>query len=370
MVPRAVEEMNTGFVGILTSTVNLRHNEVVCGIMADVMCLIEIGMRYEESPKDSLDMVCLNVVSGRHMGIIKYLFEVTQMFVFTNENVSLHMCLSEQLYPVVTTVLTANRHVNMHMNVDWLILITRLTTARTKSNVAVMMGVSMEPSEILQVMSTMDVLVSILVSISNPVTMISISNAMRERRMVMETVLASDPDRVIARVRNAVIDTKSGKIRTLFRQEPECTARMVNAMTYMIRPMNLRRMCFDCRMMHMFSTMLLRILRNVDAAVTVDVGVDWSESFAENITIGLDEYDNPIYTIIILIVMSLSNDIMAALERLATVPVRVGERDSILINAGKLDDLVGVYEDLYTVTHTIWRNLPDPPDCERVHVIV
>ncbi|OAP53935.1 hypothetical protein AYL99_11815 [Fonsecaea erecta] len=73
--------------------------------------------------------------------------------------------------------------------------------------------------------------------------------------------------------------------------------------------------------------------------------------------------------------MSLSNNIIAALKRLATVPVYVGERqtidtDSILISPGKLDDLVGVYESLYAFTHTIWRNLPDPPDCERVYVIM
>ncbi|KIW76821.1 hypothetical protein Z517_09265 [Fonsecaea pedrosoi CBS 271.37] len=132
MIPTTVEEMNTGSAGILTSKTNPSHSEVVCGIMADIMCLIEIGMTYEKSLGDSFNMICLNVVSGRahghHQG---------------------HMCLSEQLYPVATTVLMANRHIN----IDWPIRIARLTTTRAGSNVVIMTSVSMEPSDALQMMN-------------------------------------------------------------------------------------------------------------------------------------------------------------------------------------------------------------------------
>src|ERR1700744_2882400 len=74
--------------------------------------------------------------------------------------------------------------------------------------------------------------------------------------------------------------------------------------------------------------------------------------------------------------MSLSNTIVAALKRLATVPVYVGEStddghgldsDQPLEAGRARGDLPGPVR---VYAHTIWRNLPDPPDCERVYVII
>lgn len=73
--------------------------------------------------------------------------------------------------------------------------------------------------------------------------------------------------------------------------------------------------------------------------------------------------------------MSLTNTIIAALEEVALVPVYVGERqrfgeDSILISSIKLDELVGIYTDLYEFSHKAWRNLPNPPECEKTFVFM
>lgn len=53
------------------------------------------------------------------------------------------------------------------------------------------------------------------------------------------------------------------------------------------------------------------------------------------------------------------------MKRFSKLPVYVGAResmytDSISISPVKLDELVDMYEKMYTFTHTIWRNLPNP----------
>jgi len=73
--------------------------------------------------------------------------------------------------------------------------------------------------------------------------------------------------------------------------------------------------------------------------------------------------------------MSLTNTIIAALKRIALVPVYVGERqnvgeDSILISSIKLGELTQMYSDLYQFSHKAWRNLPTPPECESTFVFM
>ncbi|KAH0829984.1 hypothetical protein FOPE_10829 [Fonsecaea pedrosoi] len=74
--------------------------------------------------------------------------------------------------------------------------------------------------------------------------------------------------------------------------------------------------------------------------------------------------------------MSLNNDFVAPLKRLATVLVYVDERqatdtDSILISLRKLDDLVGVYESLYAFhAHHLTQPAADPPTARRCTVII
>lgn len=73
--------------------------------------------------------------------------------------------------------------------------------------------------------------------------------------------------------------------------------------------------------------------------------------------------------------MSLSNSVVSELKRFSNVPVFVGSResttaDSISISPVKLDELVTIYPKIHTFTHTIWRNLPSPPDCEPAFVIM
>jgi hypothetical protein len=73
--------------------------------------------------------------------------------------------------------------------------------------------------------------------------------------------------------------------------------------------------------------------------------------------------------------MSMNRNIIESLRSIAKVPVYLGEREamsgqSILISQVKMSEVVAMYKGLYEFTHKAWRNLPPPPDCEAVFVII
>lgn len=73
--------------------------------------------------------------------------------------------------------------------------------------------------------------------------------------------------------------------------------------------------------------------------------------------------------------MSIATTIVEQLKKFAKVLVYVGERasmneKSISVNPVKLDELVSTFGKIYASTHTVSRNLPKPPDCEAVFVMV
>ncbi|KAK6436900.1 hypothetical protein LTR95_006904 [Oleoguttula sp. CCFEE 5521] len=75
------------------------------------------------------------------------------------------------------------------------------------------------------------------------------------------------------------------------------------------------------------------------------------------------------------ITMSISNAVISALKSVSNVPVFVGQREittetSILLSSVKLNELLGMYQELYAFSHSAWRNLPTLPDCESVFVLM
>lgn len=73
--------------------------------------------------------------------------------------------------------------------------------------------------------------------------------------------------------------------------------------------------------------------------------------------------------------MSMGADVVAHLKRVSNVPVFVDERESsagpsILISSMKLGDVVSISSTLYRFTHEVWRNLPSPPENERMFVLM
>lgn len=81
---------------------------------------------------------------------------------------------------------------------------------------------------------------------------------------------------------------------TLYRQPIDHTPSMVSSITNRIRPMNLKRMYYDCRMVQMMVTPVVYALRNRIMTANPTDDKDWSESYAEIITIDPTEYKAPI----------------------------------------------------------------------------
>ena len=68
-------------------------------------------------------------------------------------------------------------------------------------------------------------------------------------------------------------------------------------------------------------------------------------------------------------------EMMTVLRRIANVPVHanvkpVSDENSIMISTMKMNELVGMYKQLYQFTSTVWKNLPPTIDYEPVFMIV
>lgn len=112
---------------------------------------------------------------------------------------------------------------------------------------------------------------------------------MRKRDMVGEMMLISDPS-CNMRITDSITSYCGNKPRVLRRHPIEYTNGFLNSITNMIRPMNLGEMCFDCRMMSSFASALLTAVGHRDVCPTQCENQQWTQSFAEIITIDPYEY--------------------------------------------------------------------------------
>ncbi|KAK5405221.1 hypothetical protein LTR06_008916 [Exophiala xenobiotica] len=127
-------------------------------------------------------IVCTNVRSRTHFGMVKFVFEV--------------MC-------------------------------TKL--AHADSNITVMMNKFETLNDTEKLLPIADINISITASLSEPKMMYAFSQAARDRKVVMEMGMLSDPKLSILRVGNAPWDEHSTTYRTLFRSPLEATDRILSS---------------------------------------------------------------------------------------------------------------------------------------------
>lgn len=75
---------------------------------------------------------------------------------------------------------------------------------KNSHGVVVMINKHANPYEIESLSRIRNVLVSITISMYDPITMCSIANVVRSTKKVIEMVLISDPTKSMVRIRNAV----------------------------------------------------------------------------------------------------------------------------------------------------------------------
>lgn len=256
-----VVEMNTNFCGNSDTICNLRWNEVTSAVISDVICLIETRMMYQNQPETSINILSTYYISGTHMGIIKAVCDIMTDILFTDGAVVMHMCLHRNLLAILNNVLLQNRYVVGHGDIHWTGDLANINQSNKGGSVVVMMNHDAGMTEIKRLMKTKDVLMSMLVPMGDPLLLNEMIDLIKKSNLIMEMAEASDPNKTYVRVKNSIWDNNSSINKTIFRQKTENNIGMVSSITYRIRPMNLNRMCYDCRMIFKIANIMMSTAR-------------------------------------------------------------------------------------------------------------
>ncbi|KAK5215648.1 hypothetical protein LTR72_011301 [Exophiala xenobiotica] len=170
-------------------------------------------------------IVCTNVMSRTHFGMVKFVFEVMCTKVLANIVVSKHLCLNQKVY---TTGSEQEERIHIHLNSDWYEVLT-VQLAHADSNLTVMMNKFETLSGTEKLLTIADINISITASLSEPKMMYAFSQAARDRKVVMEMGMLSDPKLSILVVRTTLWDEHSTTYRTLFRSPLEATDRILSS---------------------------------------------------------------------------------------------------------------------------------------------
>lgn len=294
-IPTTVEQMSNNFAGSITAGKSTRVNETMSVAITDFMCLIDVAMMCENGSVEELDVVCASVVSGRHLGMLKFMFDILRRMTFKTKPVYLHILVNKEMYDTTSKLrMMIIDNVVVHESADWSSDVIRLKRNNNKRKMVVMMHNPTDPAEAAHLIEMKGVMVSVTVHMNIPNLSHTLIAMIRENGMVMEMALLSSPMMNTVRVRNAVWDPTGRRHITMYRQTVENTTSMILSLTNRIRPMNLNQMCFDCRMVHMMVTAMARAVKNRPDEVNDEAITHWSESFASTITIDETDYEAPI----------------------------------------------------------------------------
>ncbi len=293
-IPTTVEQMAANFAALTKVTTIMRVNETISTIMCDTMCLIDTAMMYADGYKCGTDILCINITSVRHACMTKLLFVLLHRMVFRDSDVFMHMFVDYRTHPIMARVLNDNRHVIVHQSADWISDINMIKRSNGYRSMVVMMNRPMTPRDTVHLMEIDNIKVSTVAHMSNPMTSYILSVAARTKGMVMEMALLSDPVMNTVRIRDSIWSDASKRHTTMHRCSIDHVPSMISSITYRIRPMSLKRMCFDCRMVQMVVTPIAHAIRNRAMTSTSNETEHWSESYAEVITIDDDDHEAPI----------------------------------------------------------------------------
>ncbi|KAI0467028.1 hypothetical protein F4859DRAFT_518450 [Xylaria cf. heliscus] len=269
--------------GLSSTNTSMRINEVMAevtaAVMSDIMCLIDTAMMYEASGNSIsvINIACFKVTSGRHMGTIKMIFEIFQAMIFIDSNVTLHIVTTTDLDLIMKNVLSPKTSIKTYTNVDWSVVLNGDSIIET-----------------IGILTTKSTLVSMLVRINNPTVAHMMTMMVKELSMVMEMSLVSDPNLSMVRLRNSIWNPNSRIYRTILMHTAENLVPMISSITHSIRPIDLGRMCYNCRMIWTLATFVMMTIEGGLADIGTEMDTTWSESFATEITTNLDEFGAPI----------------------------------------------------------------------------
>lgn len=84
------------------------------------MYMIEVVTRIINRPNETYAIVCTNVMSITHLGIIKFIFEVMQMGPFKNRDMSMYVFVDDHMLRIATKVVVTNDNMTVCVSCGWL----------------------------------------------------------------------------------------------------------------------------------------------------------------------------------------------------------------------------------------------------------
>ncbi|KAJ4307974.1 hypothetical protein N0V84_012379 [Fusarium piperis] len=160
-----VHMMRLNLVGDTNNRVSMRVNSVLSIAMSDMMCMIDTAIAYTNGDSEAVDLVCTSIDSGRHMAMIKFVFDILTRTVLTNNLVYMHMFVKHDLYTIMVNILNDNPKIMVHESTDWYMDLNVVRLSNSNRNMVVMMTTPITIYEMMGLMEIPNLRVSVMISI-------------------------------------------------------------------------------------------------------------------------------------------------------------------------------------------------------------
>ena len=204
-VKSVVEGMDNNISGQSTDTTRLRHNDIISRAVSDIMCMIDIGMAYDGSDTGPTDIVCMDVSSGRHMGMMVMIFEILTAITSVYRSSIIHMCITDNLKPMSRHVVRGVPACRVHDSTNQVDVVNDIMSNNPNSRIMIMCGVMDSMSDVNTIMSYTNAVISMIIPMIDPTTMSTMANTITNVQMVMEMPMLSDPDLHCVRLARAIL---------------------------------------------------------------------------------------------------------------------------------------------------------------------
>lgn len=287
-IPTLIEDMKMSFGPCSNKDTYLRRNPVTSIIMSNTMALVEAYVRAVYTTGCRHEIIFDHFESMTHLGMIRVLFGIMQKTIAHDQTITLHACLSQDMYTLANSILVEDENMILHGDVDAYTLCQTIGETYPENTTTMVLNSIVSIHDIEGMFRNAQLFVSLTVNLDTVSTMYKVCDLVLRHKLVMEPVLASDPKLNTVRLTNSIVVPQRYANRTIVRSAPEYTIGMLSSYTNRIRPMNLHGMCFDCRMVYSIVDMMLS-MTNTRVETGYKSGDDeWTKSFARDITTALD----------------------------------------------------------------------------------
>lgn len=288
-IPSMVESMETPLNPALTTNQHVRHNRVVSSFMSMVMSMFDFVTRARERPKDRHVVVYVGVTTMKHVSMIRFIYEVMNMGPLADILASLYLIVDDNMAANMKRIMNPSESVVAYTGVEANAAISVIRQTYPSSVMTVVGSMPTNDDTLLCVKKGKVDYVCLDVEVRSLRDMNVVMQAVLEGNLVMDAVPLSDPSATVVRVSSAMVGTSTFGVRCLVRPAYWAVGALMNRYSNVVRPMNLDRMCYDCRAAYTIAVPVLDMLEGAPEGTNLQEGEDWTNRFAETITVTEEE---------------------------------------------------------------------------------